>query len=141
MQLSCILLTYTNCVIFRPCWPTTSATSPCLMPVASWFNPSSSALSHPLPKMTPVTSVHPTPPAPLHIRTSLFIVQFVYELFSLPAAQSGSFLQSTFMNSPVYCGHAVTVCLICLDYTFSDQQLPSLTAQLWLHHQPTSRLH
>ena len=49
------------CVVSRHCWSTVIA--PCL--------PGSSALSHTLPRMTPVPSVHPTPPASVHIRTSL----------------------------------------------------------------------
>ena len=62
---------------------------------------------------------HPTPPAPVHIRTSvpsqskwymrLFIVHFVYELLHCLWNHWGTFLQSSFMNSPVHYGHSVTV--------------------------------
>ena len=35
LWLSIILFTYINCMIYRFCWPTMSATTPCLMSPAS----------------------------------------------------------------------------------------------------------
>ena len=94
----------------------------CFMSHASCFNSGSSAPSHILPRMTPVTYVHPTPPAPVHIRTSvpsrsqwymwLFIVHIVYELLHCLWTHWVTFLQSAVMNSLLYCGHSMTLCLL-----------------------------
>ena len=106
-----------------------SVIAPWLM---SCFNPGSSALSHTLPRMTPVTSGHTTPPAPVHIRTSLpsqsqwymwwFIVQFVFELLHCLSTYTGTFLQSAFMNSLVQCGHS----------TAGNQGLIGIVVTPWL---------
>ena len=120
----------------------------------SCFNSSSSALSHTLPRMIPVTSVHRAQPAPVHIRTSLpsqsqwymwlFIVHFVYELLHCLWTHWGTFLQSVFMNScnQGLIGIVVSPWLSAVhSRLFSDWWLPPLTALHQLHHQPSSPLH
>ena len=137
---------YINCVISRPCWPTTSATAPYFMPAASIPAALHSVTLYQWWSQWPLYTPHPMCayqdflPSQSQWYMRWFIIQFVYELLPCITAHTDSFLQSAFMNSLVHCGHSVTLCLCHTSgYSVISNYLHS--AQHQLHHQPSLPLH